>query len=464
MNELREAIARYQMLSFGDGVVVGVSGGADSMALLDMLCTGLPELQLQVAVCHINHQLRGAESDADEQFVRAACARYHVQCFCFTEDAAALAARNGQSVELAARELRYRQFEALADRLGAKIATAHTLSDSMETMLFHLARGTGLRGLAGIPPVRARIIRPLIGMTRMQVEAYLAARSLPYRIDSSNLTDGYTRNRIRHHLVPELYQLNPSADMAVGRLQALLRETEEYLQEQARQQLGRLQEGDKVSLLELRALPIALRRAILVQLLREWGIEPEFARVQRMLDGIREGNCCIELRQGLFFECKGEWLHMFPKRKVSSLCDKSGQPIPLPFPLAGNIIQIRGKTLCFLYEEYEHFKNIANIEKSLLKNLVDYDKIGDNAVVRTRYAGDRFTHPKRKWTKTLKKLFNEYHIPPGKREDILVCADNQGVFWVEGFGADARVSPGCDTRRVLEIKRAEESGTCERTS
>lgn len=464
MNELRAAVSRYQMLSPGDAVVAGVSGGADSMALLDMLCTGLPELQLRVTVCHINHQLRGQESDADEQFVRAACVRYHVQCFCFTEDAAALAREKGQSVELAARELRYRHFESLADQLGAKIATAHTLSDSTETMLFHLARGTGLRGLAGIPPVRGRIIRPLIGLTRMQVEAYLAARSLPYRIDSSNLADGYTRNRIRHHLIPELYQLNPSADRAVEHLQTLLREAEDYLQAQARQELMRLREGDKLSLPGVHALPVALRRALLVQLLQEWGIEPEFACVQRMLEGIRQGSCCLELRQGVFFECKGETLCIRVRQRMSYPPAESGLSIPLSSLTEGNIVQIRGKTLCFLYEEYEHFKNIANIEKSLLKNLVDYDKIGDNAVVRTRRAGDRFTHPQRKWTKTLKKLFNEYHIPPGKREDILVCADDEGVFWVEGFGVDARVSPGCGTRRVLEIKRTEGSGTCERTS
>ncbi|MCI8622395.1 MAG: tRNA lysidine(34) synthetase TilS [Provencibacterium sp.] len=463
MNKIIEAVERHQMLKQGEAVVVGVSGGADSTALLDFLCRGLPEWGLRVFVCHINHRLRGDESDGDEAFVRQLCRRYSVKLFSFTEEIAAQAVEKGQSIELAAREIRYQRFEELAGRLDAKIATAHTLSDSMETMLYHLARGTGLRGLSGIPPVRGRIIRPLIGMTRQEVESYLAERGLDYRTDSSNLTDAYTRNRIRHRLIPELYQLNPHADAAAVRLQTLLRETEDYLDSEAGRRLENAQEGEAFWFAEWETLPMALRRAVLVRLLREYRVEPEFVRVERMLAGIADGRCCIELRRGLFFVCKGQLLSMQERHELASERPENGGFVPVPFPIEGNIVQIQNKTIRFLCDGYEHFKNIENIPKSLLKNLVDYDKIGDNVVVRTRRAGDCFSHPERRWTKPLKKLFNEYHIPPEERLAILVCADDKGVFWVEGFGADARVSPGRETKRFLEIKRVEESGRCRKT-
>ncbi|MCI8442336.1 MAG: tRNA lysidine(34) synthetase TilS [Provencibacterium sp.] len=464
MNKVRETIDRYQMLQPGEMVLVGVSGGADSAALLDILSGGLPDLQLQIAVCHINHRLRGEESDQDEAFVRSLCERYGVKLFCFTEDIAAQAAAAGQSVELIAREVRYRHFERLAQQLGAKIATAHTLSDSIETMLHHLARGTGLRGLAGIPPVRGRIIRPLIELTRPEVEAYLAGHGLSYRTDSSNLSDAYTRNRIRHHLIPELYRLNPRLDLAAAHLQQLLRETEEYLQEKAAAALDENRAGQGFHLPGIKSLPVALRRAALVQLLREQEVEPEFACVNRMLVGMEKGDCCIELRRALFFVCKEEMLYIEKREEKFFPAGKQTPAVQIDLVASRNIIQINNKILSFFCDKYEHFKIIENIEKSLLKNLVDCDKIGDNARVRTRQAGDRFTHPNRHWTKSLKKLFNEYHIPPKERDSILVCADEYGVFWVEGFGADARVSPDGETRRAVEIKIAEESGKCAKTS
>ena len=177
-------------------ILVALSGGADSTALL----LSLQACGCELAAAHLNHCLRGSESDRDEDFVRALCARLGVPLTVERADVRAHAAAQGCGIEEAARSLRYAFLERAADAVGADwIATAHTADDNLETVLFHLTRGTGTRGMAGIPPRRGRIIRPLLGATRTEIEAYLAGKGEPYVTDSSNLTDAHTRNRIRSY-------------------------------------------------------------------------------------------------------------------------------------------------------------------------------------------------------------------------------------------------------------------------
>ena len=227
LETVKRTIADHAMLAPGETVLLALSGGADSVALL----RALRALGYPVRAFHLNHCLRGAESERDEAFCRTLCGRLGVPLAVERVDAAAAAHAQGTGVEEAARRLRYERLRAAAQ--GAKIATAHTADDNLETMLFHLARGTGPKGLAGIPPVRGDIIRPLIGAERAQVEAYLAEHGQDFVTDSTNLSDDYTRNRIRHEVVPVLRQLNPSVCGAAARLGGLLRQDEAYLHEQA---------------------------------------------------------------------------------------------------------------------------------------------------------------------------------------------------------------------------------------
>ena len=216
LETVKQTIEDYHMLSPGEPVLAALSGGADSVALLRALLA----LGYSVRAFHLNHCLRGAESDRDETFCRALCERLGVPLTVERIDVRAQTA--GEGIEAAARRIRYERLVAAAQ--GAKIATAHTADDNLETMLFHLARGTGPKGLAGIPPVRGDIIRPLIGAERAQVEAYLAELGQDFVTDSTNLSGDYTRNRIRHEVVPVLRQLNPSVCGAAARLGGLLRQ------------------------------------------------------------------------------------------------------------------------------------------------------------------------------------------------------------------------------------------------
>ena len=211
------ALRQYSLFSQGDRIAVGVSGGADSVALLRFLAALRPQFGWDLVVCHIHHGLRGAEADRDECFVRALAEQLGLPCAVSRIDAAALALRDHISVEEAGRMARYAFFAQTAGE-GGRIATAHTLDDSIETVLMNLVRGTGLRGLCGIPRIRGNIVRPLLDCTRAEVEDYLGALGQPYCTDSTNLTDDYTRNRIRHDILPRLCALNPNFPGAMARM------------------------------------------------------------------------------------------------------------------------------------------------------------------------------------------------------------------------------------------------------
>lgn len=202
MTELvKKTIKKYSMINKGERIIVALSGGKDSMALLDILKKLENELEISVSCAHFNHCIRGEESDRDEAFVRKYCEKNNIELFCRRGDVLKFAKEKHLGTELAARELRY---EFLSSLGCDKIATAHTAGDNAETMLFNLARGTSLKGMCGIPPVRDKFIRPIICLKSTETEEYCKRNSIPFVTDSTNSSDEYTRNFIRHNIIPEL--------------------------------------------------------------------------------------------------------------------------------------------------------------------------------------------------------------------------------------------------------------------
>ena len=225
-----DLIRQYSMLPRGSSVLCAVSGGADSMCLLCWLNELRPEYGFSLFAAHYEHGLRGEESLRDAEFTVEQCGRLGISCTVGHGDVSTYAGVHRLGLEDAARTLRYRFLEETADRLGCdRIATAHNLNDNAETVLMNLCRGAGTRGLAGIPPVRGRLVRPLLQTSREEIEGYLARHHIPHVEDSSNETDSYTRNRIRHQLLPLLVQENPSVLKAIGRTTELLREDDACL-------------------------------------------------------------------------------------------------------------------------------------------------------------------------------------------------------------------------------------------
>ena len=227
LKKINEAVARFGLLQNAKDVTVALSGGADSMALLYALVELKDELGLQsITAAHFNHGIRGKEALRDQHFVEQQCKKLGIKLFLGSADVPAFAKENNLSLELAARQLRYQFFETLDTGL---IATAHTASDNIETVLFNLTRGTALSGICGIPPKRDKYIRPLILCTRADIESYCAQKGIDFVTDSTNLSDDYTRNNIRHNVVPVLKQINQSAENAVSRMTAALREDEDFI-------------------------------------------------------------------------------------------------------------------------------------------------------------------------------------------------------------------------------------------
>jgi tRNA(Ile)-lysidine synthase len=259
------AIDRYQMLPRGSRVVVGLSGGADSVCLLHVLLRLRKEYSLDIRAVHVNHGIRGAEADADESFVSQICRELGVELDIYRYNAPEEAARMRRGLEEAGRELRYLSYEkSLQNKIG-RIAVGHNSNDNAETVLMRVFRGTGMKGLAGIPPVRGNIIRPLITTPRAEIESFCRENDILYRTDSTNLKNIYTRNAVRLELLPLAEEkISQGAVENISRLTQIISQEDSYLDRLAGDALARcvLDEG-KLSIPVLEEYPEALRRRIL---------------------------------------------------------------------------------------------------------------------------------------------------------------------------------------------------------
>jgi len=305
-------------------ILCAVSGGIDSMYLL---CC-LTELGYTVAAAHFNHCLRGAESDRDEAFVRDFCCKMGIPFYAGSGDVAGEARRRGLGTEETARILRYEFLEKTAEEVGAEfIATAHTADDNAETILLNLARGAGLRGLCGIPPVRGRIVRPMLNVTRDEAERYLAQRGIAHVEDSTNASDDYARNRIRHGVVPVMRQVNPGFTRNAARTAELLRQDEEVLGGLASDFLHKNKKDHGVDASALCALPAPISSRV-IRLLA--ATELSRAHVLAVLKAAQDGGAADI--PGLRVERRGNIL-MFGSAKPAELSERAiipGETLALP--------------------------------------------------------------------------------------------------------------------------------------
>lgn len=446
------AIRQYHMLERGGSVVVGVSGGPDSVALLHLLYTLREAWELTLTVGHINHNLRGEESDRDQRHVEQLAQSLGLPLRVCSADVRARAREEGLSVEEAAREIRYAAFAAWAGEDG-RIATAHTLSDSMETVLFNLARGTGVRGLCGIPPVRGKIIRPLIGCTREEVLEYCHAQGLVYVTDSSNLSAEYSRNRIRHQVIPALETVNIALPRAMERMMRRMQEQWELTEALAGRVWPELVRENRLDRSGYLAQPAAVGDRLVQRLLEERGFAASAQALEKIRDYAGAGAGAVPLR-GCSVTVDAHWISVCtPEKEIPGFCleipreslEKGGL-----FPTAA------GKRLKITPFYNLEQKNPLNFNKQLLKNALNYDTIKGNVILRSRREGDRMQPVGRGCTKSFKKLFNEAHIPPPERPGVALAQDSDGIIWAEGFGADRRTAAGAGTQRILLFEMLEE--------
>lgn len=451
IEKTRGTINRYKMLDGIQAVLVGVSGGADSMSLLHYMCSLREKTGVKVYAAHVNHELRGAESDRDENYVKCWCGENSVELFLLHADVKSLASENGETVEEAGRRVRYGFFKTNAEKTGAVTATAHTLSDSMETFLLNFSRGTGLRGLCGIPPVRDGIIRPLIRCTRHDTEEYCQYFGIKYLDDSTNFSHDYTRNKIRLEIVPKLYALNPSLEKSASRLFDSLEADRDYIESEA----GKILKKARISKQEYLCAGVldqccdaVLSRCILSAAESFSGKAQEAVHVSKMMEIVRKNRGRTQIKGGGFAQISGGRL-LFVENINEEITNDG-----FSFPFKVGMYKNRMYKLVISPISDSMLKNFKNINKRYFKNAVDCDKIKGNALVHAKSTGDKINPAGRNATKTLKKLFNEMKIPVRRRPYVPVASDEDGVIWVAGAGTDERCKVTAETENafLLEIK------------
>lgn len=432
-----EFCEKYGMLPQSGIVLCAVSGGKDSMYLIEKLRGLSSEYGFELACAHFNHRLRGEESDRDEQFVRDYCEKRKIPCYIGTGDVRAFAQERHQGTEEAARILRYEFLEKTADDIGAvRIATAHTADDNAETVLFNLSRGSGLKGLCGIPPVRGRLIRPMLQTGTEEVLSYLEENKVPHVEDSTNAGDDYMRNRIRHRIIPELREINGGFDGNLMRCSSLLREDEEFLSSLAQSFIEENFSGDSLPAGKFAALPKPVSARVLRFFMPDGMTKAHIEAVRKVAEsddphGAADISGMRILRDYDRLILGAKYAEEIPRRDLhigeTAILAEAGLQITLEF-----------------------IKNCKEIHNSFNTFSFQSDSICGNIFVKSRSEGEKIRLNNRKITKTLKKLFSENRINGEKRAKVPVLYDENGVIAVYGFGIAERVCPteGNDVLKV----------------
>lgn len=299
-DKVLETVRLYRMLQNSDRVIVALSGGSDSVTLLHCLKALEAELDITVYACHINHNLRGEDSDSDQAYVQRLCEITKTPLRVFSVDVSGTLQKH-QSTEERARELRYEVFKQLSEEIGAKVATAHNACDNTETVLMNMLRGTGLKGLCGIPPVRDYLIRPLISCSKEEILGYCKENELAYVTDMTNFSTAYTRNKLRLELMPKLLEINPSLIDTVGRMTRNLTSDSEFLERMAQEALDNARLSDGVYASDkLGALPQPVFTRTVSLMLKEKGIEPTALRINGFTDIIVKAGGKINIEKNKF--------------------------------------------------------------------------------------------------------------------------------------------------------------------
>jgi tRNA(Ile)-lysidine synthase len=458
-------VLKHALLAPGDRVGVAVSGGADSVALLRILLEIRDEQGLVLSVAHLNHCLRGQESDDDEEFVSGLASHYDLPFHCARRDVKAHAIQHKLSIETAAREFRYRYLEALL-REGSfnKLATAHTLDDQAETVLLKLSRGAGTRGLAGIyPSIRVEhsdrrenlaIVRPLLAIERSALEAYLTEISQPWREDSTNAELHHTRNRVRHEILTKLIeQVNPDIRQTLGDAAQIARADEEFWAQETERHLRSVWSqrpgGGTLDYPQLFHVALALRRRLVRAAAESIGISLEFPHVEAVLALEQEG-ARTALPSG--------WVARRQKEFISlelPAATESDYEYPLSVP--GSVLLPQDGLIVAAFSPVEN--GTGADQRCHPDHLLD-ERFAQNLKVRNWRAGDRFWPSNRGAPKKIKELLQDRHITGTEKKCWPVIASGEEVIWMRGFGVrrDCRAPNGAGILITEEAQTKDHDG------
>lgn len=398
-NKLLQYLRKTGMVSPGDTVICALSGGADSVAMTFAFYLIKESLGITLEAAHFNHHLRGEESDGDEAFVRRFCDQYDIPLHVGSAHVEA----GEKGLEAAARDARY----GFLRSLNGKIATAHTADDNAETVLMHLIRGTGLKGLGGVSPVNGNVIRPMLTITRQEVESFLQEWCLPHVEDSSNAGDAFLRNRIRHHILPLLWQENPKIRENLSQMALRLRQEEEYLS-----QAAAFETLPTVS--ELKQLHPAIRSRILGEFLKRSGVkEPEDAHIAQV--------------EALLYSSRPSARAAFPGNVTIARNYDRLEVLQKNTALPETVLTVPGKT------ELPGWEIFCTPAESIVNTPDTFTIVPEGTLtLRSRQSGD--TIRLCGGTRSLKKLLIDRKIPAAQRDTLPILVDEAGILGVYSIG------------------------------
>lgn len=432
LDKIKRYIADNKLFEQSDKLLVGLSGGADSMALLNVLI----ELKYDCFAAHCNFHLRGEESDKDQLYVEDWCNFKNIPLITVDFDTTKYAADNKISIEMAARELRYGWFERVRKEHDADyIAVGHHLNDSIETFLLNLIRGTGISGLSGIAPKNGRVVRPLLSVSREEIEEYLDGKATNFRVDSTNLEDIYTRNFVRLNLLPSLEKINPSINDAIARTSKNLSEVEKVYRHVMEKDIKEVLLDNVIDIVKLRQT--ISPQSVLFEILFPLGFSP--SSIEDVLDS-------IDATPGKVFYSPS---HRLIKDRISLLIDE----------LSTNEVENRTFTInkgnthidLPLDMSFDVKPYPVDITKSPKYLYLDADLITYPLVLRKWQLGDWFVPFGMKGRKKLSDFFTDQKFSIKDKEDVWILVSGEDIVWVVGHRSDDRFRVTPKTKNVLVI-------------
>lgn len=469
MKRIEKFIQKYHMLTCGDRVIAGVSGGADSVCLFLMLLELREKIGFDLIAVHVHHGLRGEAADQDQQFVEALCEQHRIPLEIFRVNLESIAKKRKQSLEEAGRMVRREAFDSVCKKYGGnKIALAHHQNDNAETLLWNLSRGTGLDGLGGIRPVNGKFIRPLLCMNRKEIEEYLAKRKQSYCIDETNAGTDYTRNKLRHLVLPILEeQVNSAAVRHMNETMEQIWELQEYMQEQveAAYQECVQEHFEKACWIQIQQKSFETFQELIKKMVIRKGMEQvggkkrdlSHKHVDVMMELMnKQVGRTLDLPYEMHAKRNYEGIRLEKQRTYLSGEEKKAEimqecmselNIPGETILADRNLKLR----CKILEKPKNL-SIKDIPQKIYTKWFDYGIIKSSLYIRTRQAGDTIVIDEKGHQKKLKNWFVDEKIPKEVRDSQLLLAENNEILWVLGHRMSQAYQVKQSTKWILQIE------------
>lgn len=461
IGKVLDTITEYNLVEKGDGVVVGISGGPDSVCLLHVLHALSEQLGIKLYAVHINHMLRGSESDDDQRYVEKLCNQLGVPLYARAFDVKKVSLEKGISIEEAGREIRYGEFKRIAEYVNArKIAVAHNKNDQAETVLMHMLRGTGLDGLKGMNYKRDGIIRPLLGVPRKDIEEYCALYSLKPRIDRSNLENVYARNKVRLDLVPYINKLfETDITEILFKMSSLIRDDIDFIEKavhaEYKDSMVMQKKGEiRLNIPKIRDKHPAMQKRIIRNAIKEIkgdlkGIES--IHIESAVDMALRGNTgkLIHLPADIRIEKSYDQLKVYIKY-TSGEFHIPCTPVTIP---GVTEVGIKGSLIhASIINDKKYMENIDGLGYKSMIQFFDYEKLKSGINIRNRKDGDVFKPYRSNGTKKLKEYFIDNKIPRETRESMPIVAKDNEVVWIVGHKISDKFKVTDNTKSILRLE------------